>query len=124
MQQEMMEHCGVYRTAKGLEKALGVLRGLQEEYRTRLVLDYKGDRYNTDLVEALELESLLGLAEVMLLAAQKRTESRGAHYREDFPERDDARWLCHSLVYRDGDQVHHATKPVSITRFQPKPRVY
>jgi len=124
MQQEMMEHCGVYRTAKGLEKALGVLRGLQEEYRTRLVLDYKGDRYNTDLMEALELESLLGLAEVMLLASQKRTESRGAHYREDFPERDDARWLCHSLVYRDGDQVHHATKPVSITRFQPKPRVY
>ncbi|SHF69059.1 succinate dehydrogenase subunit A [Desulfacinum infernum DSM 9756] len=124
MQQEMMEHCGVYRTARGLEKALGLIRGLQEECRTRLVLDYKGDRYNTDLMEALELESLLGLAEVMLLAAQKRTESRGAHYREDFPERDDAAWLCHSLVYRDGDRVRYATRPVSITRFQPKPRVY
>ncbi|SMC16220.1 succinate dehydrogenase subunit A [Desulfacinum hydrothermale DSM 13146] len=124
MQQEMMERCGVYRTAKGLEEGLDTIRGLQETCRTQLVLDYRGDRYNTDLMEALELESLLGLAEVMLLAAQKRTESRGAHYREDFPERDDANWLCHSLVYRDGAQLRYATKPVSITRFQPKPRVY
>ncbi|WP_448382581.1 succinate dehydrogenase flavoprotein subunit [Desulfosoma sp.] len=124
MQQEMMERCGVYRTAEGLEKALETVRGLQEEFRRNVFLDYRGDRYNTDLMEALELESLLTLAEVILVSATSRRESRGAHSREDYPERDDRNHLHHTLVFRDETNLHVTAKPVSITRFQPKPRVY
>ncbi len=124
MQQEMMERCGVYRTAQGLEKAVETIRGLQEEYRRNVFLDYRGDRYNTDLMEALELESLLALAEVILLSAASRRESRGAHSREDYPERDDQNHLHHTLLFRDEEKPRLTTKPVSVTRFQPKPRVY
>ena len=124
MQQEMMERCGVYRTAEGLEKALETIRELQEEFRRHVFLDYRGDRYNTDLMEALELESLLTLAEVILVSAASRRESRGAHSREDYPERDDQNHLHHTLVFRDEATLHLIAKPVSITRFQPKPRVY
>ncbi|MGQ9750024.1 succinate dehydrogenase flavoprotein subunit [Desulfosoma sp.] len=124
LQQEMMERCGVYRTEQGLEKALATVRGLQEEYRTKVFLDYRGDRYNTDLMEALELESLLGLAEVILVSAASRRESRGAHSRQDYPQRDDEQFLHHTLVFRDEETLRLAFRPVSITRFQPKPRVY
>ncbi len=124
MQQEMMERCGVYRTREGLDKALETVRGLQEECRRNVFLDYRGERYNTDLMEALELESLLTLAEVILVSAASRRESRGAHSREDYPDRDDQNFLHHTLVYRDGDKIGVAAKPVSITRFEPKPRVY
>ncbi|MEJ5349727.1 MAG: succinate dehydrogenase flavoprotein subunit [Desulfosoma sp.] len=124
MQQEMMERCGVYRNQSGLEKALETIRGLKEEYRNGVYLDYRGDLYNSDLMEALELESLLTLAEVILVSAASRRESRGAHSREDFPERDDEHFLHHTLVFRDEDKIRLSTKPVSVTRFQPKPRVY
>jgi len=124
MQQEMMDFCGVYRTESGLVRALATIRGLQEEYLRQVKLDYRGDRYNTDLMEALELESLLTLAEAILVSAASRRESRGAHSREDYPERDDVGHLHHTLVFRDGPKVGLDTKPVSITRFQPKPRVY
>ncbi|ROR03208.1 succinate dehydrogenase flavoprotein subunit [Desulfosoma caldarium] len=124
LQREMMERCGVYRSQSGLEKALETVRGLQEEYRHSVYLDYRGDRYNTDLMEALELESLLTLGEVILVSAASRRESRGAHSREDFPQRDDHNFLHHTLVYRDEEKIRLGTKPVSITRFQPKPRVY
>lgn len=124
MQQEMMERCGVYRTQKGLEAALETVRGLQEEFQRNGVLDYRGDRYNTDLMEALELESLLTLAEGILVCAASRRESRGAHSREDYPERDDQNHLHHTLLFREEGKIQLAAKPVSITRFQPKPRVY
>ncbi|MGQ9670813.1 MAG: succinate dehydrogenase/fumarate reductase flavoprotein subunit, partial [Desulfosoma sp.] len=80
--------------------------------------------YNTDLMEALELESLLGLAEVILVSAASRRESRGAHSRQDYPQRDDEQFLHHTLVFRDEETLRLAFRPVSITRFQPKPRVY
>ena len=83
-------------------------------------------RYNTDLGEALELGFLLDCAEATVESALARQESRGAHAREDFPERDDENWLKHTFAYRDpdGGDPRLAYKPVAITRFEPKPRVY
>ncbi|GAC1369083.1 MAG: hypothetical protein NVSMB32_13980 [Actinomycetota bacterium] len=83
------------------------------------------DRFNTELLEAVELGFLLDLAEVTALAARARTESRGGHYREDFPLRDDAAWLRHSLATRLPDGTIELTyKPVTITRYQPMERKY
>ena len=83
-------------------------RGAGKGYRAeravrRVTIGDKGKRFNTDLLEAWELGSLLDLAEVTTVAAQTRTESRGAHSREDYPERDDDNWLKHTLVLREGD---------------------
>jgi len=83
-----------------------------------------GRAYNTDLMEAWEVGCLLDIALVTALAALKRTESRGAHAREDYPERDDKKWLKHSMAYLEKDRVRLAYKPVTITRFMPKVRVY
>jgi len=123
MQRLMTYHCSVFRNETDLEEALRQLRDLRTQYQ-EVVIDYTGKAFNTDLLEALELGSLLGIAEVILVSAIARKESRGAHYREDFPERDDAHWLQHTLVQkgREGPSVFH--KPVTITRFQPKARTY
>ncbi|MCK5724131.1 MAG: succinate dehydrogenase/fumarate reductase flavoprotein subunit, partial [Gammaproteobacteria bacterium] len=81
-------------------------------------------RFNTDLLEALELESLLGLADVILASAIARKESRGAHFREDYPIRDDKNWLKHTLAQKTDNGPRLFYKPVTITKFEPKPRVY
>jgi succinate dehydrogenase / fumarate reductase flavoprotein subunit len=123
MQAVMMEHCSVYRTEEDLREALEVLRKLKGRYE-HVAIDDKSKRYNTDLLETLELESLLNLAEVTLLSARARQESRGAHSREDFPERDDGEWLRHTVVQQSADRPLLSYKPVRVTRFEPKPRVY
>ena len=124
LQQTMMDHCSVYRTDEKLQKAQADVAALKERYKTAGIQD-RGLRFNTDLVEALELESLLSLAETILVSARARTESRGAHFREDFPDRNDQDWLQHTLVTRDEDGLLRLShKPVSITRFQPKARTY
>ena len=87
-------------------------------------MDDKGRRFNTDLLEALELESLLYLGEAILVSALSREESRGAHFREDYPERDDRNWLKHTLVEKTETGPRLFSKPVTITRFKPQPRVY
>jgi succinate dehydrogenase / fumarate reductase, flavoprotein subunit len=85
----------------------------------------KGKRFNTDLLEAWELGNLIDLAEVTTVSALNRTESRGAHLREDYLDRDDANWLKHTLAYQAEDgSVRLDYKSVNITRFQPKERVY
>jgi len=81
-------------------------------------------RFNTDLYEAWELGCLLDLAQVTAFSALTRTESRGAHYREDFPKRDDANWLKHTFVTRRNGVLETAYRPVTITRFQPMERKY
>jgi succinate dehydrogenase / fumarate reductase, flavoprotein subunit len=123
LQKVMTEDCSVFRTEEGLRDALSRLDALKDRYKS-VVVDDRGDAFNTDVLEAIELEYLLGLAEAVLCSALERKESRGAHYREDYPERDDAQWLRHTLIRRTDSGVEISYKPVSITRFQPKPRTY
>ncbi len=124
LQHLMMDHVSVFRTAAGLREALDGIRTLKERYR-QAKLDDRGRTFNQDLLEALELGFLLDLAEATAASALNRTESRGAHSREDFPQRDDAAWLKHTLIYRKEDgRVAFRYKPVVITRFQPKERKY
>jgi succinate dehydrogenase / fumarate reductase flavoprotein subunit len=119
----MMDNCGVYRTGPLLTEALAKVRALKERNEAASIGDH-GSVFNTELLEANELGYLLDLAEVMVVGALNRTESRGAHSREDFPERDDARFLKHTLAYQGPKGPTIKYRPVSITRFQPKPRTY
>ena len=107
-----------------MERALTRVRELRERYSNVVVMD-KGKRFNTDLMEAWELGNLLDLAEVTALSALERTESRGAHMREDYDKRDDVNWLKHTLAVRgEDDSLDLSYKPVTITKFEPKERVY
>jgi succinate dehydrogenase / fumarate reductase flavoprotein subunit len=123
LQQVMMDHVSVFRTEAGLKEALASLTQLRVRYQHVEVHD-QSLRFNTELEEALELGCVLDLAWATTAAALARQESRGAHCREDFPTRDDATWLKHSLAYREGDHIRLDYKPVTITRVPPKPRVY
>jgi len=124
LQTVMMEDASVFRTEASLRHAWDVLRGLRERYCRSGIQD-KGQVFNLDLVEALELGFLLDCAEALVASALFRTESRGAHYREDYPRRDDANWLKHTLAFRQDDgTIRLDTKPVVITRFMPQERKY
>jgi succinate dehydrogenase / fumarate reductase flavoprotein subunit len=119
----MMDDCGVFRTAASLNDMTRKLRDLRARYATVAVSD-SGRVFNTELLEAREVGYLLDCAEATVAAALARTESRGGHYREDFPDRNDADWLKHSLAYRAEGGPELKYKPVTITKFQPKPRTY
>jgi len=124
MQKAMMDNVGVFRIGPMIQDALNKVRELQERYKRVEVGDH-GQRFNTDLYEAWELGSLLDLTEATAVSALAREESRGAHYREDFPKRDDVNWLKHTLVTRGEDSsLKLSYKPVVITQWQPKERKY
>ncbi len=132
MQQVMMKHVGVFRTAEGMQEAVETIRRLKDEYANDLHIDDRGKRFNTDLFEAWELGCLLDIAEVTAVSALAREESRGAHSRDDFPKRNDEKWMAHTLAYRTADggvQLNH-DKPVDMSlaekdeKFKPKERVY
>lgn len=124
MQDVMQDDVGIYRSHDGMSEALAKVRELKERYTRVGVMD-TGRAFNTDLLEAWELGNLLDLAEVTALSALNRTESRGAHMREDYEKRDDVSWLKHTLVSRaDDGTLSIDYKPVTITKFQPKERVY
>jgi len=124
MQRVMMVECGVYRTKESLTKARDTILELSQRYKKVGVTD-KSACFNTELVEAIELGFLLDSAWTITESALLRTESRGAHSREDFPERDDDNWLKHTFIhYVEDGKVKFDFKPVTITKFQPKPRVY
>ncbi len=114
MQTTMMDYCGVFRTAETLTKARDDIAALQARYKELGVQD-KGSVFNTGLLEVIELGCLLDLAEATVASALARTESRGAHSREDFPNRNDESFFSHTLAFkREGDQPRTAYKPVDI----------
>jgi succinate dehydrogenase / fumarate reductase flavoprotein subunit len=119
----MMDHVGVFRTEQGMQQALNKIKELKERFK-HMRLDDCGKVFNTNLANAWELKNLLDLAEVITCSALARTESRGAHAREDYPTRDDVRWLKHTLAWLDENGVRLAYKPVVITQYQPKERTY
>jgi succinate dehydrogenase flavoprotein subunit len=119
----MNKYVAVFRDAGGLDIALETVRRLKEEAPTAAI-DDKGSVFNQDALGAIELGYMLDVAETMVLTAQERKESRGAQFRTDFPERNDAEWLHHITVSRDGDQPQLGTAPVTITKWQPQERTY
>ncbi len=123
MQKVMMLQCSVFRDKTGLEEALDKIRELKTKF-ANVGLMSKGKRFNYELEEAFELGNMLKAAEATVYAALQREESRGSHYRRDFPERNDDVWLKHSLVFQTphGFEVHY--KPVTVTRFASKARTY
>ena len=131
LQEEMDRNAQVFRTEESLKSVTNTIQELRKRYRNISVTD-KGQRYNTDLLEAVELGFLLDLAEVTVYSARNRKESRGGHMRDDFPERNDKKYMVHTMAYLTGDpESDHAGdhikidwKPVVITNYQPMERKY
>jgi len=130
LQETMDANVQVFRDENTLKEARGVVEELRTRYKNIGIQD-KGKRFNLDLLEAVELGFLLDLAEVMIVAALHRKESRGGHYREDFPNRDDENFMKHSMSFRDAEAITEdirgirmETKPVIFTRYQPMERKY
>ena len=124
MQKAIENGAGIYRTGTSLGETAAKLRDLQQRY-TNTVLDDRGLTFNTELIAAMEVGFMLDVAEAIAQSALRRTESRGAHQRTDFPKRDDEKFLEHSLVYRNADGSSRVEYlPVKITRWPPGERVY
>jgi succinate dehydrogenase / fumarate reductase flavoprotein subunit len=123
LQDTMDKNAQVYRTEESLNEALDKIKELRKRYENIQVQD-RGLRFNTDLLEAIELGFLLDLAEVLAFTARERRESRGGHYREDFETRDDDKFMVHSMAYKKGEQIDIGWKPVVITNYPPMERKY
>ncbi len=123
MQEAMHENAGVFRREEEMVDGLKAVKQLQERYRNVYVED-KGSVFNQNLLNALELGNMLTVAEVILKGAIDRKESRGAHSRVDYPERDDENWLKHTIATIVDGEVTLSYEPVTITKFKPEARVY
>ncbi len=120
----MYENVGIFRTEEKLEEAKVKIGQMRERYARGVLVHDKGRSFNTDLIQALELGSMLEMADCLVTGAIARTESRGAHSRLDFPERDDENWLRHTIAHYDDGQVRLDYKDVTITEHQPTVRSY
>ena len=123
LQDEMMDKAGVFRDAQGLLQMREKLKEIRERYG-RVKVEDSGRKYNTELLEVIELGGMIDICEVLVDGALARQESRGAHSREDFPKRDDPNWLKHTLAYQTPGGTELKYKPVTITTFEPKERKY
>jgi succinate dehydrogenase / fumarate reductase flavoprotein subunit len=124
LQEEMMDKASVFRTDESLRTVLDTVRSLRERYQRASIQD-KGEIFNYDLTEAIELGFLIELAESLVLSALARTESRGAHFRDDHPTRDDVNWMRHSLAFRNDDgSVRLDYKAVVGGKYEPMERKY
>jgi succinate dehydrogenase flavoprotein subunit len=119
----MEKGVGIYRDKAGMEETCRLLRDLRGRF-ARIGLWDRDAVFNTELTAALELECMLDVAEAVANSALRREESRGSHTRTDFPKRDDARFLRHSLAYRTPDGPRIEYLPVTITRWAPEERKY
>src|SRR5208282_532499 len=119
----MDKHAGVYRTGESMQEGLDKIAGLKQRF-LNITLQDKSRIYNTNLIQALETENMLELAEVLLFAGLARQESRGGHARTDFTKRDDEKFLGHSMVYYTGGKPRLGYKPVTITNWKPVERKY
>lgn len=122
----MEDYCGVYRTQELLDQGIEEMKKIRERLDNVYIDDFSRT-FNTARIEALELENLVEVAMSVVVSASKRHESRGAHSRVDYPDRDDQNWMKHSLYFRDQDQVDYKpvrTRPLTVDSFPPKERVY
>ncbi|TRU26710.1 MAG: succinate dehydrogenase/fumarate reductase flavoprotein subunit [Microcystis aeruginosa Ma_SC_T_19800800_S464] len=119
----MTQHCGVFRTEATMREGIKQIGDLKRKYED-IYLDDRGDCWNTELIEAWELQSLMVVGEIILTSALNRQESRGAHSREDFPQRDDQNFLQHTLAYYSPDRIDIDYMPVVIQDFTPVERKY
>ena len=122
-QDAMTNHCGVFRSESMMAEGLAQIEQLKQKYQ-QIYLDDKGKLWNTEIVEALELRSLMVVGQLILTSALRRQESRGAHSREDYPQRNDDSFLKHTLAYYSSAGIDLSYRPVSITQFQPQERKY
>ena len=123
MKKVMFNDVGIYRTGSIMESALDKIMELKDRYKHVRVTD-TGKIFNTELLNAWELGNMLDVAEIVTICALNRTESRGGHTREDYPERDDKHWLKHTLACKENGKAKIDYKPVVITKYPPKARVY
>ncbi len=123
MKEVMFEHVGVFRVEEGMAEAVEKIRELKKRFKN-IKLDDKGTKFNMDLLNAWELSNLLDIAEVTAVSALNRRESRGAHARDDYPERLDDEWMKHTLAWQTEEGIKLEYKDVIYTRFEPKKRVY
>lgn len=122
-QDTMTQYCGVFRSEELMREGLTQIQTLQQQYQ-QVYLDDKGKCWNTEIIEALELRSLMIVGQIILTAALNRQESRGAHFREDYPQRDDTNFLKHTFAYYSPAGIDLSYRPVTITQFEPQERKY